>query len=185
MRQFKIVFLMIFSAFVLNSCVSSLAVVTDYDKDADFASFKTYYWTDDFQHENATGNEPLFYNTLMKKRMKESIDQEMQGRGYVLDAVNPDLLLDARIIVDQTNTTTMYPSYQPFFWGFYPNSTYQTSTQRKEGSLVIEMIDKKAKQLVWQGYSEDAVDPQAKDKEQEVRDAVTKIFSKYEHRAGY
>lgn len=167
--------------FMLSGCaVSSLSVLTDYDEDADFSQYKTYYWSDSFQHDNAE-DEPLFYNSLIQKRLKSAIAKEMEGRGYVLDATNPDLLIDSRVIVEQHNDQRTY-GYSPYMW-YYPG-TYQTSSQRKEGGVIVELIDTRRAQLVWQGFAPDVLRQEEKDKQQEIRDAVTMIFSKFEHRAG-
>ncbi|WP_245547695.1 DUF4136 domain-containing protein [Galbibacter orientalis] len=133
------------------SCsVSSSAIVTDYDREAQFGAYKTFYWSDDFQMENGK-EEPLFVNTLIKKRLKSAIQDEMEKKGYVMDKANPDLLVDSRIVVQTRDINTgggypYFPSYGhgychfgSYGYGYYGG--YQSSQEHKEGGVVIELIE--------------------------------------------
>lgn len=168
---------------VLSACsITATSVITDYDKDAEFNSYQTFYWSDDFQMENGKANDPLFYNTLIKKRLKVAITDEMKGRGYELDTKDPDLLINSQVVVQQKSTSqNNYPYYG--YYGFYRGYTgSMTTTQEREGALIIELIDKDRHQLVWQGYAPNVLQTNTEDKQKEIREAVSKIFAKYEHR---
>lgn len=182
MRRMEILLLITTLMLTISGCAVSLSVLTDSDEDADFSDYRTYYWSDDFQRENGA-EEPLFYNSLIQKRLKSAIAREMEARGYEQDAENPDLLVDSRVIVEQRNDLNTY-AYSPYYYWWYYPGPYQTSSQRKEGGVIIELIDPERAQLVWQGYAPDVLRQEEKDKQQEIRDAVSMIFSKYDHRAG-
>ncbi|MEQ8477254.1 DUF4136 domain-containing protein [Fulvivirga sp.] len=169
---------------VLSACsITTTSVITDYDRDAQFNSYQTFYWSDDFQIENGKTNDPLFYNTLIKKRLKVAITDEMKGRGYELNAKDPDLLINSHVVVQQKSTSqNNYPYYG--YYGFYRgyNTGSMTTTQEREGALIIELIDKDRHQLVWQGYAPNVLQTNTEDKQREIREAVSKIFAKYEYR---
>ncbi len=176
-----LIIVMIFTA----CAVTTGSIVTDYDRDAPFNTYQTFYWSDDFQMQNGKSEDPLFYNTLIKKRLKKAITDEMLGRGYQLDPRNPDLLINTHVLVEQSSTSqNNYPNY-PFFGYYYWGnpSSFSTTTQRKEGALIIELIDKNRHQLVWQGYAPDVLQTRTEDKQREIRDAVSMIFAQYEYRA--
>lgn len=165
---------------MLSACtMSPYSVITDYDKDAQFDRYQTYYWSDEFQNSKNENADPLFYNSLTKKRLKKAIEKELAGRGYTQDAHNPDLLVDARVIVEQTNERNTV--YQPYYYGYYPYSV-PANAERKAGSVVIDLIDKERRQLIWQGYAPEVVEMDTKDKQAEIRSAVAMIFAEYEHR---
>ncbi len=169
---------------IFTACaVTTGSIVTDYDRDAPFNSYQTFYWSDDFQMQNGKSEDPIFYNTLIKKRLKKAITDEMVGRGYQLDEKNPDLLINTHVLVEQISTSqNNYPAY-PYFYYWGNPSSFSTTTQRKEGALIIELIDKDRHQLVWQGYAPDVFQTRTEDKQREIRDAVSLIFAKYEYRA--
>ncbi|WP_421870946.1 DUF4136 domain-containing protein [Marinoscillum sp.] len=181
MIRFKTSVLLVIISLTFTQCsVSRYSVITDYDRDADFSTYETYYWSDEFQSEN--NKDPLFYNSLTKKRLKTAIESEMQGRGYVLDAFDPDLLINSRVLVEQKNTQQSNYSYSPYSWYYYPAMPSNTSTQSKQGGVIIELIDKDRRQLVWQGYAPEVLETDTREKQEEIRSAVAMIFSKYEHR---
>tara|TARA_R110002049_G_scaffold293651_1_gene478775 strand:- start:1097 stop:1699 length:603 start_codon:yes stop_codon:yes gene_type:complete len=192
MRTLKTMVACLLMAATAVSCsVSSSAIVTDYDREAQFGTYKTFYWSDDFQLENGKEEEPLFFNTLIKKRLKVAIQDEMEKKGYVMDKANPDLLVDSRIVVKTRNINYNSGSY-PYFplyghgyghfgyygYGYYGN--YQSSEEHKEGGVVVELIDMSRRQLVWQGFAPDVLHADTNDKQKEIQEAVAKIFAKYQ-----
>lgn len=171
-------------SFLLAGCVTSSSIITDYDREADFSQYHTFYWSDEFQMENQDNrnNEPLFYNTLIKKRLKEAVQQEMEGRGYTLSGSDPDLLVNPQIVVQKSSDQSYHPYsyYYGYRWGYNNIS----SRDIKEGDVVIDLIDQDQRQLVWQGYAPGVLATSTKDKNEEIREAVSRIFSKYGRRAG-
>jgi hypothetical protein len=165
---------------ILTSCATTpRSVVIDYDQDARFSDYLTYYWSDEILSESVS--QPLFYNSLIKKRIKSAIQQEMDGRGYVLEEYNPDLFINAHMIVEEKTEMQNY-SVSPYRF-YYPDNI--RTINYKEGTLVIDLIDRDRRQLVWQGYYKgsfvDAKTPE--DRSRAIRDAVSLIFQKYEYRA--
>src|SRR3569833_472436 len=123
-----------------------------YAKGFSFSQYKTYAWA-----EHGAVAHPLLAADLVG-----AIDQELQARGLQKVTSNPDLIIQFYGSVD--NDMTMYsndPLYGgtggippfdpsmtgPTFIGFYGN----TSVVIHKGDLVVDLIDAKAKKLVWRG----------------------------------
>ena len=174
------------SSVLLTQCSPVLSVQTDYDRDADFSTYRTFYWSDDFQNQNTEGqaNEPLFYNTLVKKRLKRAIQRELEGKGYSLSAESPDLLVGSQVVVEERSTSGNNYPYYPFYFGYYGGFNGTTTSSQKEGDVVINLIDRQQRQLVWQGYASGVLEMDTEDRQQEINEAVTMILSNYNHRAG-
>lgn len=183
MKYLRIFGLLVITTF-LTRCATTSSVVTDYDREANFDHYTTFYWSDDFQMQNGENGqeEPLFYNTLVKKRLKQAIQSEMEGKGYVLSSEDPDLLISSQVVVQEKDA---YQNNYPFYYGYYPFGYNNVPARNyKVGDIVIDLIDKDQHQLVWQGYATGVLDTQTKNRDEEIRDAVTLIFAKYDHRAG-
>ena len=75
----KMVVCLIIGVTAVSCSVSSSAIVTDYDREVPFGNYKTFYWSDDFQMDSNKENEPLFFNTLIKKRLKAAIQEQMEN----------------------------------------------------------------------------------------------------------
>lgn len=180
-------FCIIFIMMLFVKCgTTTSSIVTDYDREADFNQYRTFFWSDEFQIQNGSeeNKEPLFYNTLVKKRLKQAIKSEMEGRGYVLSNEDPDLLVNAHVVVQERNTNQSYSAY-PYHYSYYYGPYYNRDiSTAKQGDIVIDLIDKDQHQLVWQGYAKGVLDTDTKDRQEEIRQSVSLIFAEYGRRAG-
>lgn len=160
--------------FVLGSC-SSVQVASDYDTKADFSRYKTYAY-----HKNAIDKAEI--SDLDKKRILRAIDDEMIRKGFE-KSDNPDLLISFFTRAnDQVNVNQWGPGWGwgwgwgwgPGFWG--STTTVSTST---EGTLIIDLVDAKTKDLLWQGEGRGLLTRQAEKKEEKIREFVSKILAQY------
>jgi hypothetical protein len=158
----------------LASC-SSVRVYSDYDKQVDFTPYKTYAF-----HKN--GIDKAEISDLDKKRILHAIDETMSAKGFT-KSDNPDLLISfftkerEEVNVNQFNAGWGYGwgwSWNPFLWG--GNSMV---TRHTEGSLYIDIIDAKKKELIWQGEGEGVLTKDRDKKEALIKEFVSKILEQY------
>jgi len=181
--------------FIFVGCATSSTIITDYDHDVSFNQYKTYYWANEFARNSNNSKKPLFYNSLIQKRLKNAIQKQMKARGYTLNKQNPDLLVNANVLVKPNQniktTTTSYSPFYPgfggyfgYYYGYYGNeqSTSTSINTNIQGGLVIELIDRAKRQLVWQGYEPNVLHTDTKNKRKELNQAVSKIFAQYDNR---
>ncbi|NKI26002.1 DUF4136 domain-containing protein [Arenibacter sp. 6A1] len=178
MKNIKFLFLPILMLFFISSC-TSIQVLSDYDKEANFNSFKTYAFY-------KTGIDKAQISDLDKKRILKAIDTEMSARGFV-KSNEPDILLS--IFTKEKQQVDVYNNYwgggyygwgwHPYYWGG-PWSGNNVST-RTEGSLYIDIIDAKNKELVWQGRGVGTLHNirNMEKKEQRIKEFVSEILEAY------
>jgi len=168
----------------LLSCLAASArdkISVSYAKDLNFSQFKTYAWA-----EHGAVAHPMLAADIVG-----AIDQELQARGLKKVTSNPDLIIQIYGSVD--TDTAMYsndPLYAgtggiplfdasmtgPVFIGFYGN----TSVTIHKGELVVDLIDAKAKKLVWRGMATESVSAHDPEKLiEEVNGAISKMFKEY------
>jgi hypothetical protein len=159
---------------VLASC-SSVRVYSDYDKQVDFTPYKTYAF-----HKN--GIDKAEISDLDKKRILHAIDETMSAKGFT-KSDNPDLLISfftkerEEVNVNQFNAGWGYGwgwGWNPFLWGGNTMVTRHT-----EGSLYIDIIDAKKKELIWQGEGEGVLTKDRDKKEALIKEFVSKILEQY------
>ena len=159
---------------VLASC-SSVRVYSDYDKQVDFSPYKTYAF-----HKNGIDKAEL--SDLDKKRILRAIDETMSTKGFT-KSDNPDLLISfftkerEEVNVNQFNAGWGYGwgwGWNPFLWGGNTMVTRHT-----EGSLYIDIIDAKKKELIWQGEGEGVLTKDRDKKEALIQEFVSKILEQY------
>ncbi len=195
MKKIKILALPLLALLLLSSCVS-VRVLADYDKEADFGTYKTYAFY-------KTGIDKAQISDLDKKRILKAIDTEMASRGFV-KSNDPDILVS--IFTKERERVDVYGNnfggyggfgfggfgfgrfggfggfggfgFPYYGGGFYGGNTVSAST---EGSLFIDLIDTKNKELVWQGRGVGTLNntDNIEKKEQRIKEFVSQILEKY------
>ncbi|WP_291285365.1 DUF4136 domain-containing protein [Flavobacterium sp.] len=174
MKTFKLV--PVFLLLILASC-STVSVYSDYDKNVDFASYKTYAFF-------KPGIDKVEISDLDKRRILRAIDDQMQAKGFT-KSENPDLLVNiftkAR---EQVNVNQFSASWgYGWGWGWNPYMMYggnqTTVSTSTEGTLFIDLIDAKKKEMIWQGEGVGTLTKNVAKKDEKVAEFVTKILAQY------
>lgn len=171
----KKIILYSFTALLLFSCGSSMQVFSDYDKDSNIGTYKTYNWLD-LQSIEGKGLNPLYYNELNDKRIREAVNKEMKSRNYAMSDEKATLQIHYHIIVEDKIASTTEPAgYQ-----YHPlsNLTKVNTYQYREGTLIIDVMDTKTNALIWRGWATDVItNTTRKNPEAVIQKAVEKIFT--------
>ncbi len=154
----KIALLLVLTV-VFASC-SSIRVNQDYDKNVDFGQYKTYAY-------HKAGIDKVEISDLDKKRILRSIDEVMAAKSET-----PDLLINfftkerEQVDVNQFNVGWGYGwgwGWNPWMWG---NNT--SINRYTEGTLTIDVIDAKKKELIWQGQGEGVLTKNVDKKDEKI-----------------
>ncbi len=190
MKTLKLFMLPVVALVFLSSC-NSVRVLSDYDQKANFGEYKSYAFY-------KTGIDRAEISDLDKKRILRAIETEMASRGFV-KSDTPDLLIN--IFTKEQERVDIYNNnfgwggmggwggwggwgwggwgWGPGLgWGWGGGNMVSTST---EGSLYIDLIDTKTKQLVWQGKGEGTLanTKNIQRKEQRIKEFVSQILEQY------
>ncbi len=186
-------YLFLAAIFILTACYSPTANIYNSEKTqgVDYKNYKTYAWL---------ATKDTAYTKLASKKAVESalavaVRQQLTNRGMVLDTVNPDCLFTYTLILNKTYTYGQEPPpvyapqsnagplpgqydmyyYVPASTAYYNPALYQGTmkvTTFRDGTLVIDMIDRKENKIVWRTSAEGKV--QEKDR-QGVKPTVNEI----------
>ena len=165
----------------LVSC-SSISVYSDYDKNVDFSRFKTYAFY-------KKGIDRVEISDLDKRRILRIIERELHAKGMV-PSEDPDVLVNIftksreRIDVYTNNYYGWYPWYYGYGYGWYGPGYgfgYTNVSSSTEGTLFIDLIDARKKELAWQGIGTGILSysKSVEKKEAMINDFVTKIMMAY------
>ena len=162
---------------MITSCVS-VRVASDYDKDADFNSYKTFAFF-------KTGIDKAEISDLDKRRILRAIETELLAKGFT-KSENPDMLVS--LFTKSREKVNIYNNgwgpygygwgWSPWYWGGYGYGGTSVSTST-EGVLYIDLIDAKKKELVWQGMGTGYLSKNMEKKEERIKEFVSKIMEKY------
>ncbi len=184
MKKF-ILFLLILPLF-FSSC-SSLKVTADYDPAADFTQYKTF----SFLPWNLQSDEIL--TDRDKERFRNAVGYEMQRVGYKYDPANADLTINIFIIVDQKTGTSTYADYYSsgigvgYYYGPWGSNyaggvsafTVMHSYDYEDGTLILDVLDVKKKQIAWQGIAKKTLKSAPKNDGTGIQSIIAKLFEHY------
>ena len=122
---------------LLAACASGPTIKSAYDHQADFSRYRT------FGYMSPLGTDKAGYSTLLTERLKDATRGQMEMRGYVYDAANPDLLVNFNGKLQQKTQVTEAPpppmgpyyGYRSGFYGGWPGYGWgDTVYQYTEGT---------------------------------------------------
>ena len=173
MKSLKL-FSLLFIA-TLASC-SSVMVNADFDKKATFTNYKTYAYL-------KSGVDKAEIADLDKKRILYAIEEVLATKGFV-KSENPDVLVS--IFTKEREVVNVYNNMNYGFgwgWGWNPywgmGMGFSNVTRTPEGTLFIDIIDAKTKDLVWQGEGTGYLTKNTNKKDARIKEFVTKILEQY------
>jgi hypothetical protein len=110
-------------------------VTSDWDRDANFAAYKTFAWAENPQMR------ALQQNSLFDKRLRAAVDRQLAAKGLREVETGADVLvayhagISEKVDLQETGR-------------FGRNLNVR---QYREGTLVLDIVDGRSKQLVWRG----------------------------------
>jgi len=172
MKEQNIIFSSIAMFFVLTAASFAQQVKTDYDHSANFRQYKTYSW------EKVQTQDPLLVD-----RIKSAVNAALTAKGWTQVESGGDLCVVAiEITRNQQTLNTFYDGFGGGWrWrggGGFGDATTTTETYQV-GSLVVDLFDAKAKNLVWRGSSSDTLSNNADKNTKNLDKGVQKMFSHF------
>jgi len=172
MKTFR--FLPLLLLFIVASC-DSVQVYSDYDKSVDFKQYKTFAFM-------KSGIDKVEISDLDKKRILNAIDRQMQSKGFT-KSENPDLLVNIFTKSREEVSVNQFNAGWGYGWGYgwnpYMYGGQTTVSSSTEGTLYIDLIDAKKKELIWQGEGTGTLSKNMDEKDAIVNDIVTQILAQY------
>ncbi|WP_281636129.1 DUF4136 domain-containing protein [Flavobacterium marginilacus] len=173
MKTFR--FLPLLLLFIAASC-DSVQVYSDYDKSADFKQYKTFAFM-------KSGIDKVEISDLDKKRILNAIDQQLQAKGFT-KSDNPDLLVNIFTKSREEVSVNQFNAGWGYGWGYGWNpymmyGGHTTVSSSTEGTLYIDLIDAKKKELIWQGEGTGTLSKDMNRKDEIVNNIVGQILAQY------
>jgi uncharacterized protein DUF4136 len=171
--------------FVLTLAVAAVPAIAaaqkttyDFDKSAPFSTYRTYAMKDG----TLTGN------ALIDKRLTTAIESQLAAKGFTKNETSPDVVVVSHIAFDEQKDISSYssgPMYGGYGYGWGGGWGSTTTDVRVRdilvGTLAIDIIDAKKKEVAWRGLGTKEIDTGAKPEKRDsnITKAVEKIFKNY------
>jgi hypothetical protein len=172
----------------LAGCASGPDIRADYDRAADFGKYRTYGFV------AQAGTDSGDFRSLATQMLQNAASREMESRGYTRSE-NPDVVinfkgqLEEKVDVESTPAPYYGPGWGYRGWYGAPYGGYggsEVTTRRYNvGTLVVDVVDREKRQVVFQGAISDVVTKEMQqNREASINAAVAQVFSKYPFVAG-
>jgi hypothetical protein len=155
------------SAIIFMTGCSTVQVETDYNREVDFSKYRTYRW---IPHVKGTEDNPLMNDPLIESHVRNSVNAEMAKKGFTkIEEGHPDFLIAYYFTARNRVDVTHYYGY------WYPHTNVY---RYKEGTLILDMVDREEKQLIWRGWATGVLEDRGRIAEQ-INYSVGKLLKKY------
>lgn len=146
-------------------------VTTDYNKSANFASYKTFMWI----------KEPKASDPLMRQRIVDDVNAALTARGLQLVTDHADLGIAAHSATkEERSLDTFYNGFGGGWrWGGGFGSATTTVDTYEVGTLVVDVFDAQTKQALWRGTSSKTLSDNPQKNADNLNKAVEKMFRKF------
>ena len=175
-------------ATLLAGCASQPKVLSDYDKAANFGQYRTFGFVAQVAPDSTE------FKSLAQQSMQAAATKQMEMRGY-RRSDNPDLVINFTGKIEEKADVESVPA--PYYgpgWGYGGwygapyggwGGTEVTTRRYNVGTLVMDIVDREKRQVVFQGGVEGVVTKEMREnREASINNAVAAIFSKYPFVAG-
>lgn len=160
----------------------------------DLSSFSSYA----FLPNQDTIKTSKYDNSFVNEIIIDEINNNMEDLNYRLDRNQPDLLVFYHVMMEEespVNSTPVYTNYSYYRPGYYIGPYYHDYAYNnyftiprlagdhieqvpyKEGTIVIDIVDRSNNEIIWRGKANDVVMPD--DLEQELRAYINAIFGNF------
>ena len=154
----------------LGSCSEHIAVRTDSDKSVDITTYNSFQWLSKEAIEDR--NNPLYYNELNDKRIREAVIGQLVSKGYQQNSEGAKLTVHYHIIIED-KTQIRNDTYSPY-WIKDERDVYAY----REGTLIVDLMDGQNQMLLWRGWAVSALSGQDQLTEELIQQSVVRIFEK-------
>ena len=182
MKNPILIAIILIGSIVFSGCSSTPKTASMVDASVDFSQIRTYNFNDVLDTD---GNQ---YQSLESAFLATAVSRELQSRGFT-QSEQPDILVNFSIETQEKIRSRSTPSmgygggYDPYYDAYYDGwgATHQTRIdQYTEGKLNIDIIDPKARKLIWQGSTKGRLTQKdLENAEATLNEAVQEIFTQF------
>lgn len=174
------------AALTLAACGSRIDVRTMAAPEASFTGLQTFRVLPGPARRDGRvvsgADDPMINNSIANRQIREAIVNAFQSRGYALDETSPDLAVafyaSTREKLDITTWDYGYPPY-PGYPGWRHVRPWQTVTEYTEGTVIVDVINPRTRELMWRGEGRASVSEDLNRQVKELAKAAEAIIAKF------
>ena len=164
--------LLIAAVALVASCASGPTINTDFNPGTNFAQYSSFGF-------KATEQIP---DPIVESRIQSAVAAALTSKGWTRNDQNPAIWVVPHVQLSeqtQLNTYNTGWGYGYGRWGGGPSTT--TVEKIPIGTVIIDLVDAKEKQMVWRGTASNTLQQGAspEKRQQNLNEAMQKLFAKF------
>jgi hypothetical protein len=167
---------------LLAAC-ASVGVDADWDHTVDFSAYRSWNWLPSSRTQTDVSGG---LSEIARGRIERAVEREITARGFPRNEAAPDLLatyfvtVEERIeVTDWGHTSTVYPYARYRGHGATSMGWRDVDVRTtREGVLIVDLIDAKAKTLVWRGTARGTLGD-SEQNAKKIDEAAVKLFAEF------
>ena len=166
----KAILVLAAAAGALSLACSTMTTAVDYDHTVNWSQFHTFALAEGTKDPE----------TFTQKRIEDGITQALQSKGWTVATSNPDIVVYSHVVLSsekQWNATSM-GGFGYRGWGGMGGMATATQTNIPIGTIIVDMVNPKTKEMVWRGTAQDQVSGTGADRGQ-VQQAMQELFKNF------
>ena len=182
----------------LAACAPAISVRTALSPDASVQGLHTFRVLPTPKPKIAgavsSTNDPMLVNSISNRALRADLAQQFAGLGYVASDSNPDFCVAYYASTKQQLDVSYWDygyAWAPRWWsgwgrrwgrGWGGDRGLQSGpvvTQYTQGTVIVDVIDPKTKDLLWRGQGMAAVSDNEQQYEQDLKKTVEAIVDKF------
>lgn len=176
---------LILSLAIANTYGQDVKITSDHFGEVEFTKYRSFAWA--HQADRQSDESGYFCNDLIfKADIRSAIRSSFRERDIIFTTLSPDLLINFRCFSKSTVINGIHGTGWEY-WSenevvIFPN--FQQKRRVEAGTLIISIVDRGEKRLIWQGYAEGFTNASAEEVESYVRDVIERLVEESNIRAG-
>ena len=160
--------------FLISATTYAQKVSIDYDKQADFPSYKTYSWAEGTPAKNPLGHQRIIAG--IEAQLAAKGWQKVEGDSDVVVIYSAATTTETQI--NTFNTGGPWGGYR-WGWGGYGGSSTTTVQNIPVGQLIVDIADVKNKRFIWRGTASDTLSDKPEKNQKKLDKALAKMFKNF------
>ena len=162
-----------------------------YHESTDFSGLRDYSWVANQKDDGSA--DPRINFKFVEPRLRTAVEEELDSKGYAKASNNPDFMLSFYVSrqdrqrVNRDTETGDGPGaglkyMDPALEGGWTYSGSETYVHEfSVGTLILDVMDTKSKQLVWRGTAQAQFNPEIsfEQKEKKIDQVVQKLLAQF------
>ena len=171
----------------LGACTTAnVGVSSDFDHAVNFRAYKTWAWYPR-QASDTEGGPARGYESFTDQRIRAALAKDLESKGMteVDGKASPDVFIAYSVRIENKQNVSPgyggygYPYYGYGYGGFgYPYGGYGGNYTYKAGTVIIDIVDARRKELAWRGTGQAQLDNNSIS-EQETFRIVNSVMGNY------